>query len=40
MIESTLLVANEGKAVIAVRARAADKVLAALRAHRSARARP
>jgi hydrogenase expression/formation protein HypE len=28
-----LLVANEGKAVIAVRARAADKVLAALRAH-------
>jgi hydrogenase expression/formation protein HypE len=28
-----LLVANEGKAVIAVRARAADKVLAAIRAH-------
>jgi len=28
-----LLVANEGKAVIAVRARSADKVLAALRAH-------
>jgi hydrogenase expression/formation protein HypE len=28
-----LLVANEGKAVIGVRARSADKVLAALRAH-------
>jgi hydrogenase expression/formation protein HypE len=28
-----LLVANEGKAVIGVRARAADAVLAALRAH-------
>jgi hydrogenase expression/formation protein HypE len=28
-----LLVANEGKAVICVRARSADKVLAALRGH-------